>query len=83
VWDVYGAGGKPDGKFDSYDKVTANGVIKAPSGKKSKIGILKTPAVVKSGGKKFWYFSGSDGGLTQESKPPGEDSGRQTWIELR
>lgn len=83
VWDVYGAGGKPDGKFDSYDKVTANGVIKAPSGKKSTIGILKTPAVVKSGGKKFWYFSGSDGGLTQESKPPGEDGGRQTWIQLR
>jgi type IV pilus assembly protein PilY1 len=83
VWDIAGAGGtSPDGSFDAYDKVSVSGVQKAPSGLKSSIGIVKTPAVVSIGGKKKWFFSGSSGGMATEEKGRDEESGRQTWVEL-
>lgn len=83
VWDVAGSGGTtPDGKFDAYDKVTVSGALKAPSGLKSTIGIIKTPAVVSIGGKKKWFFSGSSGGMAAEQKGTDEETGRQSWVEL-
>jgi hypothetical protein len=62
--------------------VSVSGVQKAPSGLKSSIGIVKTPAVVSIGGKKKWFFSGSSGGMATEEKGRDEESGRQTWVEL-
>ncbi len=83
VWDVAGAGGSaPDSKFDVYDKVSVSGAQKAPSGIKSTIGIVKTPAVVSIGGKKKWFFSGSSGGMWDPPKDTLAESGRQTWVEL-
>ncbi|NOR71032.1 MAG: hypothetical protein GQ532_15270 [Methylomarinum sp.] len=65
-----------DGTIDSSDSVGA-------SGKKSTVGIIKTPGIINAGEKEYKYTSGSTGNLegTTESSP--STSGRQSWIQLR
>ena len=65
-----------DGEIDSDDSAGA-------SGKKSNVGIIKTPGIINAGQKEYKYTSGSTGALegTTESSPT--TSGRQSWIQLR
>lgn len=65
-----------DNDIDSSDSVGA-------SGKKSKVGIIKSPGIISAGTKEYKYTSGSTGALevTTESSP--STSGRQSWIQLR
>jgi len=53
------------------------------SGKKSKIGIIKTPSVISAGTKEYKYTSGSTGALESTTESAGANSGRQSWRQLR
>lgn len=66
-----------DGTVDSRDK----GLV--VSGKKSTIGIIKTPSVISAGTKEYKYTSGSTGALESTTESAGFNSGRQSWRQLR
>ncbi len=53
------------------------------SGKKSTIGIIKTPSVISAGTKEYKYTSGSTGALESTTESAGANSGRQSWRQLR
>lgn len=53
------------------------------SGKKSKVGIIKTPSVISTGDKEFKYSSGTTGGIDVTTESSGEGLGRQSWRQLR
>ncbi|MCB1751739.1 MAG: pilus assembly protein PilY [Gammaproteobacteria bacterium] len=80
-----------DGAFNEGDYVeiwvNVNGVdvkIKVPtSGKKSKVGITKTPAVIKTKEKEFKFTSGSSGEIEQTLESLSYRDGRQSWRQLR
>jgi len=80
-----------DGLFTSADLVpitiTVAGVTttvyKPVSGKKSKVGIVKTPSVVKAGEKEYKYTSGSSGQLEVTTESGGSGTGRQSWRQER
>ncbi|MCP4285076.1 MAG: pilus assembly protein [Gammaproteobacteria bacterium] len=81
-----------DGNFDSADYVTiwvtdAAGVrkqVKIPtSGKRSKVGIIKTPAVIKTKEKEFKFTSGSSGDIERTLESRSYRDGRQSWRQLR
>jgi type IV pilus assembly protein PilY1 len=55
----------------------------APSGKKSNIGIIKTPGVIAGGELEYKYTSGSSGELEVTTETGADAGGRQTWIQLR
>ncbi|MFO1418818.1 MAG: PilC/PilY family type IV pilus protein [Methylotetracoccus sp.] len=82
-WDIYGAGGKPDGKIDDQDMITINGQSYAPSGKQSNVGIIKTPGVIAGGNLEYKYTSGSSGDLEMTRETGGAGRGRQTWVQIR
>ena len=76
-----------DGQFTSADFVTvviAGVNTQVPvSGKKSKVGIIKTPSVVKAGNKEYKYTSGSSGNLEATTESGGAGTGRQSWRQRR
>jgi len=81
-----------DGVFNQEDyveiwSVDANNVpvkIKIPvSGKRSKVGIIKTPAIVKTKEKEFKYTSGSSGDIEKTLESRSYREGRQSWSQLR
>lgn len=83
-----------DGLFTSADLVSIldtnnDGIIDGSddqlvvSGKKSTIGIIKTPSVISAGTKEYKYTSGSSGGLEATTESAGLNSGRQSWRQLR
>jgi len=85
-----------DGAFDSQDYVTikvdgvdANGdpiktEVQVPaSGKKSKVGIIKTPAVVKTDTREFKFASGSTGEIERTLESRSFRTGRQSWRQLQ
>jgi type IV pilus assembly protein PilY1 len=81
-----------DGVFDEGDFVTivisdpyGNPInVKVPtSGKKSKVGIIKTPAVIKTKDKEFKFTSGSSGDIEQTLESLTYRDGRQSWRQLR
>jgi type IV pilus assembly protein PilY1 len=88
-WDIYGSSGAPDGAINSQDLVrstTSAGCTSAdcsPSGKKSNIGIIKTPGVISAGEKEYKYTSGSSGALEVTTESAGGAGGRQSWRQLR
>ncbi len=82
-WDVYGEGGTPDGQINSLDLVNIGGSAYAPSGKKSSIGIIKTPGVISAGEKEYKYTSGSSGSLEVTTESAGTPMGRQSWTQIR
>ncbi len=53
------------------------------SGKKSQVGIIKTPTIITTGDKEFKYASGTSGGLEKTTESSGENLGRQSWRQLR
>jgi type IV pilus assembly protein PilY1 len=77
-----------NGTFDNSDNVVWNSGSVPPGGKKSKVGIIPTPAILFSpsatGGVEFKYTSGTQGGeieITTENPGPGA-VGRQTWRQI-
>ena len=81
-----------DGAFNDSDYVTivvsdpdGNPMeVKVPtSGKKSKVGIIKTPAVIKTKQKEFKFTSGSSGDIEQTLESLSYRDGRQSWRQLR
>lgn len=82
-----------DGKFNSADWATGTGdfdgdgtpeTITIPvSGKKSKEGIIKTPAIIGAGEKEYKYASGTSGNVEITVEPGGGSDGRQSWRQLR
>lgn len=80
-----------DSAFNQLDYVTIliieGGVekkIKIPaSGKKSKVGIVKTPAVIKTKEREFKFTSGSSGDIEQQLESLNYRDGRQSWRQLR
>lgn len=82
-----------DGKFNSLDWSTGTGdfdgdgapeTIKMPvSGKKSKEGIIKTPAIIGAGEKEFKYASGTTGNVEITVEPGDGGTGRQSWRQLQ
>ena len=81
-----------DGAFNDSDYVTI--VVSGPdgspmeiqvptSGKKSKVGIIKTPAVIKTKQKEFKFTSGSSGEIEQTLESLSYRDGRQSWRQLR
>ncbi|MCB1761953.1 MAG: pilus assembly protein PilY [Gammaproteobacteria bacterium] len=58
--------------------------IKIPvSGKRSKVGIIKTPAVIKTKEKEFKFTSGSSGEIERTLESRSYREGRQSWRQLR
>lgn len=77
-WDISG-----DGKIDSNDLVTSGGSSVAPSGKQSKVGIIKTPGIISAGTQEYKYTSGSTGNLEVTLEAAGISTGRKAWRQLR
>jgi type IV pilus assembly protein PilY1 len=58
--------------------------VKIPaSGKRSKVGIIKTPAVIKTKEKEFKFTSGSSGEIERTLESRSYREGRQSWRQLR
>jgi type IV pilus assembly protein PilY1 len=83
-----------DGVFDDADLIAAldtdgDGDVDSDddevpvSGKKSTIGIIKTPSVISAGHVEYKYTSGSSGGLEVTTESGGSDGGRQAWRQLQ
>ncbi|WP_404360019.1 pilus assembly protein [Methylotuvimicrobium sp. KM1] len=66
-----------DGKIDGDDEALS------ASGKKSKVGIIKSPGVVGAGEVEYKYTSGSTGELETTLESVEGGSGRQSWRQLR
>jgi type IV pilus assembly protein PilY1 len=67
--------------FDEGDYVNVNG-DKAVSGQKSKIGIVKTPAVISAGEIEYKVMSGTTGEVQVVSEKGGKMTGRVSWREI-
>jgi type IV pilus assembly protein PilY1 len=76
-----------DGLFDAgdYVTVTIDGEdIDVPvSGKKSKVGVIKTPGIVQAGDLEHKIASGSSGGIEVTDDPGDIGAGRQSWRQLQ
>jgi len=78
-----------DGSIDGGDfvTVTIDGVeVTIPvSGRQSKVGIIKTPAVIEAGELEYKYFGGSDGDIEVVTEAGGDadDFGRRSWRQLQ
>jgi len=83
-----------DGKIDGDDMellldTNSDGVIDISdnnvsiSGKKSKVGIIKSPGVIGAGSVEYKYSSGSTGDLEMTTESVDGGAGRQSWIQLR
>jgi type IV pilus assembly protein PilY1 len=66
-----------DGEIDENDEALS------ASGKKSKVGIIKSPGVVGAGEVEYKYTSGSTGELETTLESVEGGSGRQSWRQLR
>ena len=53
------------------------------SGKQSTVGIIKTPGVISTGPQEVKYTSGSSGNIEVTTESGGDNSGRQSWIQIR
>ncbi len=88
-FDVYGAGGSatPDNKININDMVYLSvsenkSEQVAPTGLKSTVGVVKTPAVVPNKDVVDKFFGGSTGEI-QKVTDPGSPLGRVSWRQLR
>ena len=70
-WDVNG-----DGVVDENDKVVA-------SGKESKVGITKTPAIIRVADREYRYAGGSEGGIERTTGARTAVTGRQSWKQIQ
>ncbi|WP_415895315.1 pilus assembly protein [Neptuniibacter sp. PT34_22] len=53
------------------------------SGKKSGVGIIKTPGVISTGDNELKYTSGSSGDIEVTIESSGDKLGRQSWIQIK
>lgn len=53
------------------------------SGKKSGVGIIKTPGVISMGNQELKYTSGSSGDIEVTVESSGDNLGRQSWIQIK
>ncbi|WP_415882685.1 pilus assembly protein [Neptuniibacter sp. QD34_54] len=53
------------------------------SGKKSGVGIIKTPGVISTGDNELKYTSGSSGDIEVTVESAGDKLGRQSWIQVK
>ena len=86
-FDIFGSSTKPDGSVNNLDLVYMTQPGKdplqvAPSGLKSTVGMVKTPAILPKGDVVDKFFGGSTG-LIQKVTDPGETLGRVSWRQLR
>jgi type IV pilus assembly protein PilY1 len=76
-----------DGEINEMDTISAanspTGQPIAPSGKKSQVGIIKTPGIVSAGEVEYKYTSGSSGQIEVLTEQGDDSRGRQSWIQLR
>ena len=86
-FDIFGSSTSPDGSVNNLDLVymTQSGkdpLQVAPSGLKSTVGMVKTPAILPKGDVVDKFFGGSTGAI-QKVTDPGESLGRVSWRQLR
>ncbi|WP_170799056.1 pilus assembly protein [Stutzerimonas stutzeri] len=74
VFDVNG-----DGEINDLDLVNGEPV----SGKKSRQGIIKTPAIISAGDIEYKFASGTAGGIDVTVEKGGLNEGRLSWRQLR
>lgn len=74
VFDVNG-----DGVINDLDLVDDDPM----SGKKSKQGIIKTPAIISAGDIEYKFASGTAGGIDVTVEKGGDNEGRLSWRQLR
>jgi type IV pilus assembly protein PilY1 len=70
-WDVNG-----DGNIDENDKIVS-------SGKESKVGITKTPAIIRVADREYRYAGGSEGGIERTTGARTAVTGRQSWKQIQ
>ncbi len=73
-WDING-----DGLFNEDDYVDDIPV----SGKRSEVGLIKTPGIIYTDQKEFKYTSGSTGQIEKTEESSGIKPGRQSWRQIR
>jgi type IV pilus assembly protein PilY1 len=98
VLDVNDDGKINEGDFVEIDDPDNEGekILVPVSGRKSEVGIVKTPAVIEAGTLEFKYFGGSDGQGGEEAEGEGtgieivteaggdeDEFGRRSWRQLR
>jgi type IV pilus assembly protein PilY1 len=83
-----------DGIFNNQDMVllidtngdntvNSSDALTSPSGKKSTVGIIKSPGVVSAGTTEYKYTSGSSGSLESTTESVSGGAGRLSWRQLR
>jgi type IV pilus assembly protein PilY1 len=73
-----------DGRFDEGDFVYVEGIGLVPvSGKRSQVGIIRTPGIISAGDTEFKYTAGSTGELEVTVERGDMTRGRQSWRQLR
>ncbi len=86
-WDING-----DGKFDENDYVTDSTDVdgdgdtteKIPvSGKRSEVGLIKTPGIIYTDQREYKFTSGSSGGIEKTVESSSIKPGRQSWRQIR
>ncbi|MCQ8105216.1 PilC/PilY family type IV pilus protein [Methylomonas sp. SURF-2] len=63
--------------------INASDTKLAASGKKSRVGIIKSPGVISAGEKEYKYTSGSTGALETTVESVESGAGRMSWRQLR
>ncbi len=76
-----------DGSFSSADYITVTiggqSVTVPVSGKQSKVGMTKTPGIIKIADKEFKYTSGSTGNIERTVEARSAKTGRQSWKQIQ
>ncbi|WP_261843463.1 pilus assembly protein [Aliamphritea ceti] len=76
-----------DGEIDVGDFVDHDNDPSTPkvpvSGKKSKVGIIKTPGVISTGADEKKYASGTTGNIEVTTESGGDTLGRQSWQQIK
>ena len=85
AFDVNDDGAVNDSDYVTITTTDGDEVRVSVSGRKSQVGIVKTPAVIEAGQVEYKYFGGSDGAIEVVREVGGDDDtfGRRSWRQLR